>query len=59
MPVRKPEMWPRNGVEEVHYGGEGPHWDVVPMKKKNGGSKECMKAEFTSACKIKHLFNCL
>ena len=22
-------------MEEVHYGGEGPHWAVVPMKKKN------------------------
>ena len=20
-------------MEEVHYGGEGPHWAVVPMKK--------------------------
>jgi len=19
-------------MEEVHYGGEGPHWVVVPMK---------------------------
>ena len=22
-------------MEEVHYGGEGPHWAVVPMKKIN------------------------
>jgi hypothetical protein len=21
-------------MEEVHYGGKGPHWPVVPMKKK-------------------------
>ena len=21
-------------MEDVHYGGEGPHWAVVPMKKK-------------------------
>ena len=21
-------------MEEVHYGGEGPHWAVVSMKKK-------------------------
>ena len=21
-------------MEEIHYGGEGPHWAVVPMKKK-------------------------
>ena len=34
LPVRKPEMWPQKGLEEVHYGGEGPHWAVVPMKKK-------------------------
>ena len=20
-------------MEEVHYGGEGPHWAVMPMKK--------------------------
>ena len=38
--VRKPEIWPRKG-EEVHYGGEGSHWTVVPMKKnkKNIGVK--------------------
>ena len=34
LPVRKPEIWPRKGLEEVHYGGEGPHWPVVPTKKK-------------------------
>ena len=28
-------MWPRKGLEKVHYGGEGPHWAVVPMKKNN------------------------
>ena len=49
LPVRKPEMSPQKGLmkkdelegavkglrdmEEVHYGGEGPHWAVVPMKK--------------------------
>ena len=22
------------GLEEVHYGGEGPHWAVVPIKEK-------------------------
>jgi hypothetical protein len=22
-------------MEEVHYGGEGQHWAVVPMKKNN------------------------
>ena len=21
-------------MEEVHYRGEGPHWAIVPMKKK-------------------------
>ena len=24
-------------MEHVHYGGEGPHWAVVPMKKKKLG----------------------
>ena len=33
VPVRKPELWPRKGLKEVHYGGEGPNWVVVPMKK--------------------------
>ena len=29
-------MWPRTyGLEEVHYGGEGPHWAEVPVKKKD------------------------
>ena len=27
-------MWPRKDLEEVRYGGEGPHWAVVPMRKK-------------------------
>ena len=27
----KPEMWPLR-QEEVHCGGEGPHWAVVPTK---------------------------
>ena len=22
-------------IDEVHYGGEGPHWATVPLKKKN------------------------
>jgi hypothetical protein len=36
LPVRKPEMWPRKSLmEEVHYGGKGLRWAVVPMKKIN------------------------
>ena len=27
-------------MEEVHYGGEGPHWTVVPMKKKKNADRE-------------------
>jgi len=35
LPVRKPEMWPRiYGLEELYYGGKGPHWAVALMKKK-------------------------
>ena len=29
-------------MEKVHYGGEDPHWAVVPMKKKNSDLK-CQK----------------
>ena len=26
-------------MDEVHYGGKGPHWAVVPMKKKENVKK--------------------
>ena len=26
-------------MEEIHYGGEGPHWAVVPKKKKKKTKK--------------------
>ena len=29
-------------MEEVHYGGEGPHWAVVPTKKKNLTGKKLL-----------------
>ena len=38
--VRKLKMWPRKGSEEVHYGGEGSRWAVVPMKKKKKKKKK-------------------
>ena len=38
-PVTKPDMWPRK-VEEVYYGGEGPHWTVVQIKKKKKKKKK-------------------
>ena len=38
--VRKPEMWPRIDMEEVHYGDEGRHWAVVQMKKKKKQKKD-------------------
>ena len=27
-------------LDEVHYGGESPHWAVVPMKKKKKKKKK-------------------
>ena len=35
LPVRKPKMQPQMDMEEIHYGGEDPHWAVTPKKKKN------------------------
>ena len=44
LPVRKPEMWSRKGLEEVHYGDEGPYSALVPVKKKkNATTKPPMK----------------
>ena len=35
LPVRKPKMSFRMySLEEVHNGGESPHWAIVPMRKK-------------------------
>ena len=31
-------------MEEVHYGGEGPHWAIVPMKNKNKKKKKKKKS---------------
>jgi hypothetical protein len=33
-------------MEEPHYGGEGPHWAVVPKKKKK--KKYCIDANLAS-----------
>ena len=49
--VRKPEMWPQKGlVEEVHYGGEGPHWAALPMKKKKNHFLMCFPIYFIFLC---------
>ena len=39
LPVRKPEMWLRK-EEEVHYGGERPHWATVPSAKEEEEEEE-------------------
>ena len=33
-------------MEEVHYGDEGPHWAVVPMKEKK---KKILRIQYNSS----------